>query len=59
MPALIIKHSETEREIIYDANQYTVPHWIDYRIVNLMPIEIQRIREATLEEVQKLLRKYI
>ena len=59
MPALIIKHSETEREIIYDATDAEKPIDKPCTYVHMFPIEIQRIKEAKSEEVQKLLRKYI
>ena len=59
MPALIIKHSETEREIIYDATE--ADETIDKPCTYFypMPAEIDKIKNAKSEEVQKLLRKYI
>lgn len=59
MPQLVIRHSETEREIIYDADEDTAPLDTLYRIVHLMPIELDRIKNGTAEEVQKILRNFI
>lgn len=59
MPALIIKHSETEREIIYNATEADEPSDKPSTYFYPMPAEIDKIKNATSEEVQKLLRKYI
>lgn len=59
MAQLIIRHSETEREIIYDADEEKAPLDTLYRVVHLCPVEIDRIKNAKSEEVQNLLRRYI
>lgn len=59
MWALVIKKSENEREIRYNSDKFELLNNENYRIVHLCPVEIQRIREATLDEVQKILRRYI
>lgn len=59
MPQIIIRHSETEREVLYDADEEKVPHNTLYRVVHMTPVEIARIQEAKSEEVQNILRRYI
>ena len=57
--SLIIKHSEVEREIIYNASEADEPLDKPCTYVHLMPIELDRIKNGTSEEVQKILRRYI
>ena len=59
MPSLIIKHSETEREIIYNASEADEPLDKPATRVSLMPVELDRIQNATAEQVQILLRRFI
>ena len=59
MPQIIIRHSETEREVLYNADEEKVPHDVLYRVVHMLPVEIDRIKNATSEEVQQILRRYI
>ena len=59
MPQIIIRHSETEREVLYNADEEKVPHDVLYRVVHLLPAEIARIQEAKSEEVQQILKRYI
>ena len=59
MPQLIIRHDDETREIRYDHNEKDVPLDTLYRVVHLMPIEIDRIKKGTPEEVQKILRLHI
>lgn len=59
MPQIIIRHSETEREVLYDADEEKVPHDVLYTVVHMCPQEIARIQEAKSEEVQQILKRYI
>ena len=59
MPQIIIRHSETEREVLYDADEEKVPNDVLYTVVHMMPAEIARIQEAKSEDVQNILRRYI
>lgn len=59
MPALISKDSDNFRTVRFDATTEDEPTDIPFTYVHLCPVEIQRIREATLEEVQQILRRYI
>lgn len=57
MPSIIYKESEETRVIIYDPVEEPIDKPFTY--VHLMPIEIQRIKEGTPEQVQSILRRYI
>ena len=59
MSQIIIRHSESESEIRYDYKEWEEPENTLYRVVHLMPIEIDRIKKGTPEEVQKILRLHI
>ncbi len=60
MPQVIIRHSESEREIRYDHKEDEVPLDTLYKVVHLCPVELARIKLAkTIEDVQKELRRYI
>ena len=59
MPQVIIRHSESEREIRYDHKEDDVPLDTLYKVVHLCPVEIERIKNASREEVQQILRRYI
>ena len=59
MTQLIIKHSETEREVIYDASNIEEQPTKQYVYIHMMPVEIDRIKNAKTEDVQNILRRYI
>lgn len=59
MLVLIAKESEEFRTVRFEATEQDEPLEVPFTYVHLMPIEVQRIREGTLDEVQKILRKYI
>lgn len=59
MPQLVIKHSETEREVIYDASNVEEQPTKPYVYIHMMPVEIERIKNAKTEDVQNILRRYI
>jgi hypothetical protein len=59
MPSIVIREPDDSRTIIYDASEADEPLEKLFRYVHLMPVEIQRIKEAKSEEVQQLLRRYI
>lgn len=59
MPALIYKDEKDTRTVIYNATEADEPLDKMFTYVHLMPIEIDKIKNAKSEEVQKLLRKYI
>lgn len=59
MPSIIIKESEEFRTVRFEATEQDEPTEVPFTYVHLMPIEVQRIREGTLEEVQQILRRYI
>lgn len=59
MPQLIIRHDDETREIRYEAKEWEEPQEVLYREVHLCPVEIDRIKNASREEVQQILRRYI
>lgn len=59
MLALIAKESEEFRTVRFNPTEDDEPKEILFRYVHLLPIEAQRIREATLEEVQTILKRFI
>jgi len=58
MPAIVILHPEDKREIRYEAKEWE-KDGIKSKIIYLLPAEIDRIKQATPKEVQKLLRRLI
>lgn len=58
MPAIVILHPEDKREIRYEAKEWE-KDGIKSKIIYLLPVEIDRIKQATPKEVQKLLRRLI
>jgi len=59
MPQLVIKHSETEREVIYDSSNAEEQPTKPYVYIHMMPVEIERIKNTKTEDVQNILRRYI
>ena len=59
MPAMIIREPDDSRTIIYDASEADEPVDKLFQYFNLMPVEIDRIKNATREEVQQILKRYI
>jgi hypothetical protein len=59
MPQVIIRHGESEREIRYDHKEDEVPLDTLYKVVHMMPAEIERIKTAKTDEIQQILRRYI
>jgi hypothetical protein len=58
MPSIIILHPGDKREVRYEAKEWE-KDGIDSVVKTLFPIEIERIKKATPQEVQKLLRIHI
>lgn len=65
MQALFIKHGENKRECLFNKWEEDIiklgidPKVTPTKIVHLMPIEIDRIRNALTSQVQKVLSPYI
>lgn len=65
MQTLFIKHWENQRECLFNKWEEDIiklgidPKVTPIKIVHLMPIEIDRIRNALTSQVQKLLSTYI
>lgn len=59
MSQLIIRHDDETREIRYDVKEWEEPIDTLYTYAHLMPVEIERIKNASREEIQQILRRYI
>lgn len=59
MLALITKESEDFRTVRFNPTEEDEPKDLLFTYAHLMPIEVQRIRECTLEEVQNILKRFI
>ena len=59
MLALITKESDDFRTVRFNPTEDDIPKDTLFVYTHLMPIEVQRLRECTLEEVQQILRRYI
>lgn len=59
MLALIVKESEELRTVRFDAEEVEAPTDKPFTYTHLFPVEVQRLREATLDEVQTILKRFI
>lgn len=59
MLALITKESEELRTVRFNPTEEDVPQDKLFAYVHLMPVEVQRIKEWELNEVQKILKRFI
>ncbi len=59
MLAIVVKESEDFRTVRFNPTEEDEPKDLLFTYVHLMPIEVQRIREKSLEEVQNILKRFI